>query len=231
MCADIQYGEYAGGRRGCRIRRPVGTSPVGLCGPFLRDKRHPEESLLRDRYERCGTTGEMAFRGKGHCFRSIFRVKGPMIHYTQGGVELLGRIEPLWLLLREHHVAVSPHFAAELAGTAFSDRASVFLKKKESGDLFVCIAEERNEGVGYVIASVEDNAGEIDSLFVLPRARKSGIGRELLNRTLDWLNSSGSDSVLLSVIFGNDEALNFYSRYGLYPRSLNLYRKEPGKQV
>lgn len=56
------------------------------------------------------------------------------------------------------------------------------------------VCEVRDELVGFVIAMRD---GSIWALFVLPSFEGQGIGRELLSRAMNWLQSAGSRRVWL----------------------------------
>ncbi len=76
---------------------------------------------------------------------------------------------------------------------------------------------------GYCISSITGgNRGELDSIFVLQDYRGSGIGQELMTLSLDWLKANSAKTITISVMFGNDEALPFYGKFGFYPRTYVL---------
>jgi GNAT superfamily N-acetyltransferase len=149
-----------------------------------------------------------------------------MTEYMTGGVALLDRVEPIWLSLREHHIQCSPFFSSELANSEFAERRKELLKKANCGTLHVVIARQQHNDIGYIICSCVEDKGEIDSLFVIASQRGKGIGAELTRRGLAWLDSIHASSIYVNVVFGNDDALKLYSRWGIYPRSINLYRKK-----
>ncbi|WP_408634775.1 GNAT family N-acetyltransferase [Paenibacillus zanthoxyli] len=66
------------------------------------------------------------------------------------------------------------------------------------------------------------NRGELDSIFVLQDYRGYGIGQELMTLSLDWLKTNSAKTIAISVLFGNDEALPFYEKFGFYPRTYVL---------
>ncbi|WP_367888864.1 GNAT family N-acetyltransferase [Paenibacillus sophorae] len=66
------------------------------------------------------------------------------------------------------------------------------------------------------------NRGELDSIFVLQDFRGSGIGQELMTLSLGWFKTNSIENIAISVLFGNDEALPFYEKFGFYPRTYVL---------
>ncbi len=72
------------------------------------------------------------------------------------------------------------------------------------------VVERDGQMIGF---SGWDN-GYIGQLFLLPAARATGIGRELLARTEALVAQSGAAEARLVVIAGNHEARRFYERNG-----------------
>ena len=54
--------------------------------------------------------------------------------------------------------------------------------------------------------------GEISAIYILKEAQGKGIGRMLMDSLLMQL--SGSNSIILWVLKGNDKAIHFYEHYG-----------------
>ncbi len=64
--------------------------------------------------------------------------------------------------------------------------------------VIICFDEATRQRVGYCISSLDhDLAGEIESIFVLPEYRGLGIGKELMRRTLQWLDEAAQRKWLL----------------------------------
>jgi GNAT superfamily N-acetyltransferase len=84
------------------------------------------------------------------------------------------------------------------------------------------IAEDANEIVGFGFSWTAEELWFLSQLFVRPRRQSSGIGRELLTRTLQQAQSRGSPIKALITFAYNRGSLGLYMRHGLYPR-LPLY--------
>jgi len=75
------------------------------------------------------------------------------------------------------------------------------------------VSEESGEVVGYIIFSTSRGRGLIVSLAVLPRFRRRGHGKLLLQQALEEL-SRRVDAVELQVRVSNREAVEFYMGQG-----------------
>jgi len=43
-----------------------------------------------------------------------------------------------------------------------------------------------------------------------------------MRQTLDWFKKHNVDNISISVLFGNEQALQVYKKYGFYPRTYLL---------
>ena len=78
----------------------------------------------------------------------------------------IDEIEPLWRELNSHHHERSENFKGHFSSFTFAERS----KKLPAMDkLAIFAARENSELVGYCIASSNNGAGEIDSLYIKPR--------------------------------------------------------------
>jgi ribosomal protein S18 acetylase RimI-like enzyme len=146
-----------------------------------------------------------------------------------GGVELLDRVEPLWSQLRGHHADLSPQWSASLLATSFKQRRADLLGKTARG-LLVSLATWRGQDIGYCVSTITSDAtGEVDSLYVVPSHRGSGVGHALMSTAMDWFSGQAARSIVVEVISGNDAAQQFYAHYGFLPRTVRLLR--PGGSV
>jgi diamine N-acetyltransferase len=137
----------------------------------------------------------------------------------------LEQIRPLWLQLNEHHYRKAGVFRSRYEQWTFDDRKAYFTKKAGQGALRVDVACDAGAGrpVGYCVSSVtQENVGEIESLFVEPAYRSRGIGTCLMDRALGWMDRCGAEKRQVFVADGNEEAWEFYRRFGFYPRKMML---------
>jgi ribosomal protein S18 acetylase RimI-like enzyme len=97
------------------------------------------------------------------------------------------------------------------------------------------VAVQERQVVGYVHARVSHSAasssrverrfGEIESLAVLPRVQRLGLGRKLIEGAWEWLSSQGLDDCQIAVHAFNAEATRLYRRMGFAPSVTLLRRK------
>ena len=81
----------------------------------------------------------------------------------------------------------------------------------------VFVAEHDGQVVGFANAGPsreEASAGELYAIYVLPTSWGTGAGRALIQRTEDWLRSSGFREATLWVLEGNERAERFYRAGG-----------------
>lgn len=149
------------------------------------------------------------------------------IEYVETDLSSLALIQPLWEGLRDHHASLSRHFSEQLSSNTFDRRSRDLLDKSRQGQIKIILAHDAAAAakmlIGYCISSInEAKQGEIDSIFILDRYRGTGIGDTLMRRTLDWFQENEILDIGISVLFGNEQALKFYEKYGFYPRSYTL---------
>lgn len=143
------------------------------------------------------------------------------------GLEL---IRPLWEGLINHQSSVSSFFSESILTNInkFEQRSRELLKKAEEGALKITFAfdEETGEYVGYCMGSItKENLGEVESLYLSDQYRGKGIGDVLITQILEWFNENKVEDIHILVIYGNERVLPFYERFGFYPRSYSLKKK------
>jgi ribosomal protein S18 acetylase RimI-like enzyme len=138
--------------------------------------------------------------------------------------ENLDRVEPLWNALREHHATVAPDLGPPRSREESwrRRRAQYEVWLSEPGS-FLLVAERSGEPVGYAMVHLRggsstwplgEQAGEIETLSVLPAARGLGIGTALLAAVHEELRAVGITELSLLVLPGNLSAIGFYERQG-----------------
>ncbi len=130
--------------------------------------------------------------------------------------------------LRDHHFGLSPYFADEYEKFTFEDRKKELLNKSGGNLLKIDIAvyEDTQWLIGYCISSISAGlVGEIDSIYLEDNYRSLGIGNELMNRALQWIDKNRVKFKRIVVAMGNEDLLPFYERYNFFPRHLVLEQK------
>jgi ribosomal-protein-alanine N-acetyltransferase len=79
------------------------------------------------------------------------------------------------------------------------------------------VAESAGETLGYVMARISGEEGEILNLAVLPKARRKGIARGLLHEALGSIAAAGVTEAYLEVRQSNGEAIALYQSHGFRP--------------
>lgn len=144
------------------------------------------------------------------------------IFYLTGNEKLLDEIKELWEGLNLIHLEKSSNFKNHYAANTFEKRKEVLLSKANKGSIFVVLAQDKQKNIGYCVSTVNDGVGEIESIFIHSSYRKLGIGNQLMQKSLDWIEKNHPKKVIVTVSVGNEEAFSFYQRFGLYPRVTQL---------
>ncbi len=143
------------------------------------------------------------------------------------GLELLDRIKPIWEETKKYHVDKSLHFSKDLKSISFEERKKVLISKAKFLRVDVANNIEEEKDVGCCITTIDNsNRGEIDSLFILERYRKQGIGKKLTELALTWLDKNGVVNSSIMVACGNEKAIDFYENFGFYPRNIQLSKRQ-----
>jgi GNAT superfamily N-acetyltransferase len=103
----------------------------------------------------------------------------------------------------------------------FEIRKQNLLEKSGGGALRIDLARDADTGtlIGYCISTISaKKQGEIESIYVEPDYRRSGIGDIFMKRALSWMDIMSVNRKILGVGAGNEEVFGFYSRYNFYPR-------------
>lgn len=147
--------------------------------------------------------------------------------FVVGGKELLPQVKKLWEGLRDHHSDLNQIFGAEMRRFTFEQRHKPFAKNLKPNGMRIEMVRDRETGeaIGYSLSSVERGGkGELDSLFVREGYRSSGLGDQLTQRALRWLDEKQADPVQILVLFGNERVMSLYRRYGFEPRKIVMTR-------
>jgi ribosomal protein S18 acetylase RimI-like enzyme len=142
----------------------------------------------------------------------------------------LDKIQLLWEQLKAHHHKKSRFFKYRYEQMTFDDRKKVWLKKEK---LYIDTAKEdkSDKFVGYCVSSIdrklESNEGEIESILVTAGYQELGIGKTLMERGIEWLESNNAESIKIAVAGGNEEVFSFYEKHGFFHFSNILMQRKP----
>lgn len=120
-------------------------------------------------------------------------------------------IKPLWEKLNEHHIQCS-EFRENFKQFTFAARK----KRLKDKQLKVLVAYHDKLLIGYCISSIieYETEGEIESIFIENEFRNQGIGREFMERSVNWFKEKGIGDIKIQVAAGNEDALDFYNKFG-----------------
>jgi ribosomal protein S18 acetylase RimI-like enzyme len=91
------------------------------------------------------------------------------------------------------------------------------------GTFHIWVARDgKNKVVGFCKASKDGHKNniegqkEIDAMYVASEFKRKGIGKELMQKALEWLGTNSD--VRLEVVSYNADAINFYKKFGFEER-------------
>jgi ribosomal protein S18 acetylase RimI-like enzyme len=149
---------------------------------------------------------------------------------TPADLTAIGRLGEL--LVRTHHDFDPERFMAATARTEKS--YSWFLGTQlDEPNIIILVAEQDGEVLGYTYSGVEGNdymalrgpAGVLYDIVVDPAHRRHGVGRMLLEATLDALKTRGAPRVVLSTAEKNDAAQRLFDRAGFRRTMIEMTRE------
>ena len=101
----------------------------------------------------------------------------------------------------------------------YSDNS--LLEQMNKGHQFY-IAEQHNNPIGFAsVSKEEDNSSKLNKLYVLPTAQKTGAGKALLQKSIDYAISHAANCLYLQVNKQNN-AQHFYSKQGFTVREASI---------
>ena len=150
-------------------------------------------------------------------------------------IRALGRLGAL--LVRTHHDFDPKRF---LAATPQTERSygSFLGTQLDEPSILILVAERDGEVIGYTYAGIEGNdymslrgpAGVLHDIVVDPAQRGQGVGRMLLDATLEALEAKGAPRIVLSTAEQNESAQRLFSRAGFRRTMIEMTRESgPGK--
>jgi ribosomal protein S18 acetylase RimI-like enzyme len=149
---------------------------------------------------------------------------------ASGDVPAIGRLAAL--LVRAHHDFDPQRFIEATPRTA--ERYGSFLGSQlEEPSVVILVADRAGEVIGYTYAGVEGNdymslrgpAGVMYDIVVDPDHRGQGVGRMLLDATMDALKDQGAPRVVLSTAERNTVAQHLFERAGFRRTMIEMTRE------
>jgi ribosomal protein S18 acetylase RimI-like enzyme len=137
------------------------------------------------------------------------------------------------LLVKAHHEFDPKRFIAPTARTEEA-YGSFLVSQLEEPSVVVLVAEEDGDVIGYTYAGLEGRdymslrgpAGVLYDILVDPPHRGRGIGRLLLEATLETLERSGAKQIVLSTAERNETAQRLFTRAGFRPTMIEMTRDQ-----
>jgi ribosomal protein S18 acetylase RimI-like enzyme len=139
------------------------------------------------------------------------------------------------LLVRTHYDFDQQRFIAPTPGTpnAYGSYLGSLL---EDSKIVILVADQSGEVVGYAYAGIEGTdymalrgpAGAIYDILVDPPYRRRGIGRKLLDTTIDALKTLGAPRVVLSTAERNADAQRLFEGAGFRRTMIEMTRELNG---
>jgi ribosomal protein S18 acetylase RimI-like enzyme len=139
------------------------------------------------------------------------------------------------LLVREHHDFDPQRFIAAMPGTE-NGYASYLGSQLEEPSVVILVAERDGKVIAYSYSGIEGTdymslrgpAGAMYDIVVDPDYRQQGVGRMLLDATLDALESRGMPRVVLSTAEKNVAAQRLFDRAGFRRTMIEMTRELDG---
>jgi ribosomal protein S18 acetylase RimI-like enzyme len=149
---------------------------------------------------------------------------------TPADLPMIGRLGAL--LVEEHYDFDPRRFLAARPRTP-ADYASYMSAQLEDSDKAVLVADDNGDVVGYAYAAVEGYdymalrgpAGVLHDVIVDPEHRGRGVGRLLLEATLEFFRSRGVPRVVLWTAERNEGAQRLFARMGFRRTMIEMTRE------
>lgn len=133
--------------------------------------------------------------------------------------ENIDDIENLWNKLHNYHMEISERYRSHHSKFTFNDRKQYILK---SPKLLILTAEdsESNKKIGFCVSTINDNRGEVESLYIDTNYRKMNIGKTFIEMSENWFKKSSVKKYIIGCVYENEKGIEFYKRIGLSPKSV-----------
>jgi ribosomal protein S18 acetylase RimI-like enzyme len=151
-------------------------------------------------------------------------------------LEAIGRLGAI--LVRTHHDFDPDRFIAATPRTEHSYSSFLGMQLNKP-NIIILVAERDGEVVGYTYAGVEGNdymslrgpAGVLHDIVVDSAHRGQGVGRVLLDATLEALKTKGVPRVVLSTAERNESAQRLFASAGFRRTMIEMTRETGAKPL
>ena len=152
---------------------------------------------------------------------------------TTADLPALGRLGAL--LVRTHHELDSARFIAASPRTE-QGYASWLGSQLANPQVIILAAAQNDDVLGYSYSEIEGpdymslrgSAGVLHDIVVDPAQRRNGVGRKLLEATLEALAQRGAPQVVLWTAALNEAAQRLFASAGFRPTMVEMTRKLGG---
>lgn len=149
---------------------------------------------------------------------------------TPTDIPTIGRLGAL--LVRTHHDFDPKRFLPATSRTA-EGYGSFLGSQLDEPNIIILVADRNGEVIGYTYAGIEGNdymslrgpAGVVYDLIVDPAHRRQGVGRMLLDATMEALKARGAPRVVLSTAEQNHAAQHLFDREGFRRTMIEMTRE------
>ncbi|MCT4618757.1 MAG: GNAT family N-acetyltransferase [Marinisporobacter sp.] len=149
-----------------------------------------------------------------------------MVGYRDISFSEVSIIKEVWERNRKFHEEISKFFKHLYTDIVFEERINGF-SSFDQEHIKITLAEntDNNRVLGYCISTFEGNKGEPQTLHVIEEARGKGIGKELMQRHMEWLKSNGCETITITVSYENYNTIEFYKSMGFMPNTIEMRLK------
>ena len=162
--------------------------------------------------------------------QSVPRAHPTVRRATPADLALIGRLGAL--LIEEHYDFDPQRFLASRPETP-AGYASFISTQLEDPDKAVLVADNNGGVIGYAYAAIEGYdymalrgpAGVLHDVIVAPEHRGRGVGRLLINTTLEFFRSRGVPRVVLSTAERNEAAQRLFESMGFRRTMIEMTRE------
>ena len=136
----------------------------------------------------------------------------------------------LWMRSAEEHTAYDPVYATSPDAEKIMRRFLADLSSSSHSCLLVAEAPDGSgEIVGFLSGEIREGSpafspktwAAVEDIYVTQTYRSQGIGRALVDASVEWAREKGVDGVSLQVAAGNARARKFYDGLGF--REVSVY--------